>query len=255
MTQVITTFGTPNQPVVSRAAEARSVAKPDFFFLPGQPSPSFKAQRVAAQRACAKILKDNLVAVAQGAPVESEPRGAPLVDMFGAAVPARTRLMAVAMPFVLAHIGASLKTSRRSLTWAVEQARDQLWKSLRSVCRAFNTTILQAEPMLWMACFSALPTEIREHRQVAFAGSGRRAWFVAMARVQRGVNRRPQEWQGEVLITYQTYWQCVARLRARGRSTETDRDSIEFLFDTVVQQLKARGLFVQNDDAQWDRLP
>jgi hypothetical protein len=252
MTQVITR--TQNQPVVSfAAADAPSVVepKPDFFFLPGKLSPSFKAQKVAAQRACAKILKDNLVAVVQGAPVESEPRGAPPIDLFGAAVSARTRLIAAAMPFVLAHIGASLKTPRSSLTWAVEEARDQLWKSVRSVCRAFNTTILQAEPMLWMACFSALPREIREHRQVAFAGSGRRAWYVAMARVQKSVNRRPQEWRGEVLITYQTYWQCVARLRARGRAT----DGVEFLFETVVQQLKARGLFVQNDDAQWDMLP
>jgi hypothetical protein len=228
----------------------------EFFFFPGAVSPSFSAQRATAQRALNRLLRDTAVAEKTMAPVENEPRCARRLDIFSADVDASTRLCAVAMPFVLASMAPvdPANWRRCAVPWAAEEARDRQWRTLRAVCRAFNETILAAEGLLWSAWFDSLPRTVREKPRVVFCGAGRRAWFVAVAMLQKSWNGRPQEWQREVQNTYQTYDQAVARLRSR---SERDRAGVEFLFVTIVAQLKSRGLYVKTTDYRraWDELP
>lgn len=213
--------------------------EPDFFFLPGVVSASFCAQRANAQRTLNKVLRRTLRDAAQG--VRGSPKHTRTLDLFDDAVVRESvRLAAVAMPFVVASMASTASTGATGdAPWRCEQERERLWRSVRAVCRAFNETMLRAEATLYQAWFASLPAQIRQTSQVVFCGQNRSGWLVAVALLQKRVNRRPQEWKREVEQTYITYHQCVRVRSAKGRT------DVAFLFETVCAQLAARGLYVE----------
>lgn len=222
--------------------------EPEYFFEPGFESASFCEQRAKAQRTLNGILRRTLQAAASGVRGSAKP-APPSIELFNdAVVEPRVRLIAVAMPFVV----AAMASCDAGAPWRSEQERGRLWRSVRAVCRAFNATLLQAEATLYQAWFAALPAQVRTTRsQVLFCGQNRSGWIVAIATLQKQINRRPQEWKTEVEQTYLTYHQCVRVHEAKGRTDVT------FLFETVCAQLAARGLYVKLNEwetRRWNEL-
>lgn len=248
-------------PQVESFALRQSEAAPvrvNYFFHPGVRSPSYRAQRTAANR----ILNEK-IAECVLAPADRRLRAGkhvPTMDLFEKKVSSRVRSMAFAMPLVVASMAADclVLQSPDAVPLDREFQRRRLWRSLRLVCRAFNEVMLINANMLWLAWFEALPAFYRLRADVrhVLRCSHERAFAYVVCKMQKSWNKKNAKlWLHETCATYDCYFQCRRALE-RGRGSRND--GAEFLFMQVCEQLEARGLYVNvsnSADWPWNELP
>jgi hypothetical protein len=241
--------------IAVRREEAPAV-RINYFFHPGVRSPSYRAQRQAANG----LLNDQITQCLEAAkrPRVRAPKHEPTMDLFDKKVSQRVRVMAVAMPMVLASLAGDCLVVPGGAGVPLERefARRALWRSLRLVCRAFNEMILVNKNMLWQAWFDALPAFYRARGDVRFVlrCSHERAFTFVVCMMQRYWNRKnTKQWLTETLATFECYRACRRVLESRSPNA-----GAEFLYTQVCAQLEERGLYVEVPHADawpWNELP
>jgi hypothetical protein len=231
------------------------VERINYFFHPGVRSPSYGAQRQAANGLLNAQIGECIGAAKR--PRVRAPKREPTMDLFDKKVSQRVRIMAFAVPMVVASMAADCLATPNGAGVPLERefARRALWRSLRLVCRAFNELMLINTNMLWQAWFDALPAFYRQRGDVRFVlrCSHERAFAYVVCKMQKSWNKKnAKQWLTETVATFECYRAC-RRALVRSRNPGT-----EFLFAQVCAQLEQRGLFVDVPDAAdwpWNELP